>query len=149
MCKFWRNMCTNQDISNIPFIMRGNHCLVHGHKKDLPRITCIFHLFKYVVRHIFSVSDISLLRLLPKSYFKISSFKIIFCALAPLTILDFTVHVYRALHKQNINVYQFKYATTFWLLSYLRIKLSHYWNAGDIETLSWIVQQHSIEKWSS
>jgi len=27
----------------------GNHFLVHGHKKDLPHITCIFHLFKYVV----------------------------------------------------------------------------------------------------
>jgi len=23
--------------------MRGNHFLVHGHKKDLPHITCIFH----------------------------------------------------------------------------------------------------------
>ena len=71
-------MCINQDISNIPFIMRGNHFLVHGHKKDLPRITCIFHLLKYVVKF-FLVSailhHISLLRLLPKSYFKISTFQ--------------------------------------------------------------------------
>ena len=71
-------MCTNQDISNIPFIMRGNHFLVHGHKKDLPHITCIFHLLKYVaeivlvsaIRH-----HISLLRRLPKSYFKRSTFQ--------------------------------------------------------------------------
>jgi len=55
----------------------GNHFLVHGHKKDLPHITCIFHLFKYVVK-MFLVSanlhHISFLRLLPKSYFKISTF---------------------------------------------------------------------------
>jgi len=43
-----KKMCTIQDISNIPFMMRGNHFLVHGHKKDLPYITCIFHLLKYV-----------------------------------------------------------------------------------------------------
>jgi len=71
-------MCTNQDISNIPFIMMGNHFLVHGHKKDLPHITCIFHLLKYVVK-MFLVSailhHISVLRLLPKSYFKISTFQ--------------------------------------------------------------------------
>jgi len=71
-------MCTNQDISDIPFIIRGNHFLVHGHKKDLPHITCIFHLLKYVV-NFFLVSailpHISLLRLLPKSYFKISTFQ--------------------------------------------------------------------------
>ena len=71
-------MCTNQDISNIPLIMRGNHFLVHGHKKDLPHITCIFHLLKYVVKP-FLVSailhHISLQRLLPKSYFKISTFQ--------------------------------------------------------------------------
>jgi len=36
--------------------MRGNHFLVHGHKKDLPHNTCIFHLLKYVVKIIFSVS---------------------------------------------------------------------------------------------
>jgi len=71
-------MCTNQDISNIPFIVRGNLFLVHGHKQDLPYITCIFHLFKYVVKF-FLVSaifhHISLLRLLPKSYFKINTFQ--------------------------------------------------------------------------
>ena len=39
----------------IPFIMRGNHFLVHGHKKELPHIACIFHLLKYVV-NFFSVS---------------------------------------------------------------------------------------------
>jgi len=37
--------------------MRGNHFLVHGHKKDLPHITCIFHHLKYVVKTFFSVSD--------------------------------------------------------------------------------------------
>jgi len=41
--------------SNIPFIIKGNHFRVHGHKKDLPHITCIFHVFKYVV-NFFSVS---------------------------------------------------------------------------------------------
>jgi len=46
----------NHDIS----IMRGNHFLVHGHKKDLPHITCIFHIFKYVVKIVFSVSHITL-----------------------------------------------------------------------------------------
>ena len=71
-------MCTNQDISNIPFIMMRKHFLVHGHKKDLPHNTCIFHLLKYVV-NLFLVSailhHISLLRLLPKSYFKMSTFQ--------------------------------------------------------------------------
>jgi len=61
-------MCTNQYISNITLIVRGNHFLVHGHKKDLPHITCIFHLLKYVV-NIFLVSailhHISLLIVLP------------------------------------------------------------------------------------
>jgi len=68
-------------ISNIPIIMRGNHFLVHGHKKDLPHITFIFHLLKYVVKS-FLVSaillHISLLRLLPISYFKITAFQPIF-----------------------------------------------------------------------
>ena len=71
-------MYTNQDISNIPFIMRGNHFLVHGHKKDLPHITCIFHLLKYVVNLVLVsaiLHHISLLRLLPKSYFKIITFQ--------------------------------------------------------------------------
>jgi len=58
--------------------MRGNHFLVHRHKKDLPQIICIFHLLKYVV-NFFLVSaillHISLLRLLPKSYLKISTFQ--------------------------------------------------------------------------
>jgi len=59
--------------------MRGNHFRVHGHKKDLPHITGIFHLLKYVVKF-FSVSrftlhkNISLLRLLPNSFLKISTF---------------------------------------------------------------------------
>jgi len=57
--------------------MRGNHFLVHGHKKNLPHITFILRLKKYVV--IFLVSailhHISLLRLLPKSYFKINTFQ--------------------------------------------------------------------------
>ena len=56
----------------------GNSFFVHGHKKDLPYIKCIFHLFKYVVK-LFLVSatlhHISLLRLLPKSNFKISTFQ--------------------------------------------------------------------------
>jgi len=58
--------------------MRRNHFLVHGHKKNLPHITCIFHLLKYEVK-MFSVSvilhHISLLRFLPKSYFKMSTFQ--------------------------------------------------------------------------
>ena len=71
-------MCTHQDISNIPFIMRRIHFLVHGHKKDLPHFTCIFHLLKYVVKFVLVLAilhHISLLRLLPKSYFKISTFQ--------------------------------------------------------------------------
>jgi len=57
--------------------MKGNHFLVHGHKKDLPHITRIFHLLKYVVTFFVSAIShhISLLRLLPKSYFKISTFQ--------------------------------------------------------------------------
>ena len=58
--------------------MRGNHFLVHGHKKELPHVTCIFQLLKYVVK-LFLVSailhHISLLRLLPKLYFKICTFQ--------------------------------------------------------------------------
>ena len=58
--------------------MSGDHFLVHGHKKDLPHITCIFHLLKCEVKT-FLVSailhHISLLRLLPKSYLKISTFQ--------------------------------------------------------------------------
>jgi len=71
-------MCTNQDISNIPFIMRENHFLVHEHKKDFPHITCNFHLLKYVVKMLLVsaiLHHIFLLRLLPKSYFKISTFQ--------------------------------------------------------------------------
>jgi len=52
-----KKKCTNQDISNISFIMRGNHFLVHGHKKDLPYISRIFHLSKYVVKKVFSVGS--------------------------------------------------------------------------------------------
>ena len=58
--------------------MRGNHFLVYGHKKDLPHITCIFHILKYVVKTLLVsaiLHYISLLRLLPKSYFKISTFQ--------------------------------------------------------------------------
>ena len=66
-----KNVQKQKDISNIPFILRGNHFLVHGHKKDLPHITCTFHILKYVVKF-FLVSailhHISLLILLPKSY---------------------------------------------------------------------------------
>jgi len=53
----------------MPFIMRGIHFLVHGQKKDLPHITCIFHLLKYVVKFILVsaiLRHIPLLRLLPK-----------------------------------------------------------------------------------
>jgi len=70
--------------------MRANHFLVHGHKKDLPYITCIFHLLKYVV-NFFLVSailhHIPLLRLLPKSYSKMSTFQPNFGALAPLNAI--------------------------------------------------------------
>ena len=65
---------------NKPFIMRGNHFLIQGHKKDLPQITCIF--LSYLI-HVCSKKNLvsailhhfSLLRLLPKSYFKISTFQ--------------------------------------------------------------------------
>jgi len=75
---------------HLPFIMRGNHFHVQGHKQDLPHITCIFHLFKYVVNFLVSaiLHHISLLRLLPKSYFNVYDrvlFNPIFFALAPLT----------------------------------------------------------------
>ena len=36
--------------------MRGNRFLVHGHKKDLHYMTCLFHIFKNVVKKMFSVS---------------------------------------------------------------------------------------------
>jgi len=62
-------MCTNQYTIHY----EGNHFLVHGHKQDLPHITCIFHLLKYEVNFLVSaiLHHISMLRLLPKSYFKI------------------------------------------------------------------------------
>jgi len=56
--------------------MRGNHFLVHTHKKDLPQSTCIFHLLKYVVNKSFSVSHFTSL------FF--AETETIFCALAPL-----------------------------------------------------------------
>jgi len=77
-------MCTNQDMSNIPFIMRENHFLVHRHKKDLPHIIWIFHLLKYVVKMCLLsaiLHHIYLLRLSRKSYFKISTFQPSFNAL--------------------------------------------------------------------
>jgi len=83
-------MCTNQDISKIPFIMRGNHFLVHGHKKDFPHITCIFYLLKYVVKDFFSVSHFTshfFANLLDSYLNNISRYVLfnpIFCALAPL-----------------------------------------------------------------
>ena len=58
--------------------MRGNHVLVHGHKKDLPHITCIFLVLKYEVKMCLVsaiLNHISLLRLLLKSYHKISNFQ--------------------------------------------------------------------------
>ena len=58
--------------------MRGNHFLVHGHKKDLPHIICMFDLLKYVV-NFFSVSHFTshffAKTLIPKSYFKINTFQ--------------------------------------------------------------------------
>ena len=76
-------MCTYQDISIIQFIMRGNHFFCPRTPKGftyVPHITCMFHLLKYVV--IFLVSailhHISLLRRLPKSYFKISTIQLNF-----------------------------------------------------------------------
>jgi len=58
--------------------MRGNHFLVHGHKKDLPQITCIFHLLKYVVKNVLMsaiLHHISLQRILPKSHFRKNTFQ--------------------------------------------------------------------------
>ena len=108
-------MCTNQNISNIPFIMRGNLFLVHGHKKDLTHIKGNFHLLKYVV-NLMLVSailhHISLLRLLPKSYLKKVLFNPIFCALAPLIIFDiyqlntsFWLIFEYLLHNNNYHIY--------------------------------------------
>ena len=69
-------MCTNQDISSITFIMRGNHLLVHGHKKGVTSYYMHFSSFTICSQH-FLVSAIlhhnSLLRLLTKSYFKRST----------------------------------------------------------------------------
>jgi len=51
---------------------------VHGHKKNLPQITCEIHLFEYVVNNkVVSaiLQHLPMLRLLPKSYFKISTFR--------------------------------------------------------------------------
>ena len=78
--------------------MMGNHFLVNGHKKDLPYITCTFLLLKYVVTFFVSAIShhISLGRLLPKSYFKISTFNPIFCALAPLKLTKLLYVLYRA-----------------------------------------------------
>ena len=70
--------------------MRGNYFLVYGHKKDLPHITCIFHLLKHLVKLFLTACHfyhVSLLRLLPKSYFKVSTFQPIFCALAHLRLV--------------------------------------------------------------
>ena len=69
-------MCTDQDISNIPFIRRENHFRVHGHTKDLPHNTCIFHVFKYVVN--FSVSHFTshfFAKTLNLIIFKVSTFQ--------------------------------------------------------------------------
>ena len=88
MCYFWRNMCTNQDNINIPFIMRGNHFLVHRYKNVLTIITCIFHILKYVVKCFkgqpfyitFLCWDFCLNHILRSVLFNQT-----FCALAPLT----------------------------------------------------------------
>jgi len=96
-------MCTNQDISNTPFIMRVNRFLVHGHKIDLPHITCIFHLFKYVIFKNNLVSailhHISLLRLLPNSYFKISTFQHNFLCSSSFNKLLFMYCITICLHR--------------------------------------------------
>ena len=59
--------------------MRGTQFLVHGHMEDLPHITCMHLLsFKICSQFLFVsaiLHHISLLRLLPKSYFKISTFQ--------------------------------------------------------------------------
>ena len=46
---FEENCAKTRKFSNTPFILRGNHFLVPGHKKDLPLFLSIFHLYKYVV----------------------------------------------------------------------------------------------------
>ena len=85
--------------------MRGNHFLVHGHKKDLPHITCIFHLLKYAVNYVLVLAilhHISLLRLLPKSNFKISTFQPIFlCSSSFKVTYDFIPYaIYYSYNKQ-------------------------------------------------
>ena len=93
------SFCTGHFVM-VPLNMTYLHCLqhyllnissiyiVHGQKKDLPHFTCIFHLLKYVVKTFLVLAilhHISLLRLLPKSYFKISIFQPSFlCSIAPL-----------------------------------------------------------------
>jgi len=70
-------MCTNQDISNIPFIMRENHFLVHG-KKGFTSYYMHFSSFKICSQTFLGSANfhhISLLRLLPKSYFKKITFQ--------------------------------------------------------------------------
>jgi len=65
-------LCTKQDISNKPFFKRGNHFLVQENKKDLPDISGI-RVGNVLVSAI--LHYISLLSILPKSYFKISTFQ--------------------------------------------------------------------------
>ena len=89
-CASFEERCAQTRTFPIYQSLWGEILFLYGHKKDLPHITCIFHLFKYEVK-LFLVSaifhHISLPRLLPKSYFKmISTINPIFCALATLRI---------------------------------------------------------------
>jgi len=58
MCLSFEDKCAKTRTFPIyhGFIMRGNHVRVQGHKKNLPHITFIFHVFKYVVKIYFSIS---------------------------------------------------------------------------------------------
>ena len=75
----------------IPIHYKGNHFLVHEHKQDLHHITCICHFLKDVVKNVLVsaiLQHISLLRLLPKLYFKkVLLNTICYMLLAPLRFI--------------------------------------------------------------
>ena len=78
MCYFWRKINSNQDISNIPFIMRGTS---FSCPRTQNRFTSYYmHFSPFKICSQFSLVSailhyISLLRLLPKSYFNINTFQ--------------------------------------------------------------------------
>jgi len=49
MYSFKENIAQTRTYSNTLFTMRGNHVRVHGTKQGITSVSCIFHIFKYVV----------------------------------------------------------------------------------------------------